>query len=234
VILVLGLVKTALELVPAEIVQDVAVVTSAKLRGKPPQHILLDEALHSKALQTLPNAKNRGRPDIAHRSLLTALDSVLAREGQLELFIHTYSEAIIQITPGTRLPRRIARFLGLMEQLLVSKQVPPKGPPLMQVFQGTLQTYLQEISPTTIYLLSHKGTPTSPSRFTEQLISEEKPVVLVGGFPHDISMPTLTNLVDHQISFDPKPLPTTTIVSMLIHSVEIALNLPMRRFQQQK
>ena len=44
--LVLGLVETALELVPDEIMQDVSVVTSAKLRGKPPHQILLDEALH--------------------------------------------------------------------------------------------------------------------------------------------------------------------------------------------
>ncbi len=232
--LVLGLVETALELVPDEIMQDISVVTSAKLRGKPPHQILLDEALHSKALQTLPDSEKRGRPDIAHRSILTALDSVLAREGQLEVFIHIYSGSIIQIAPGTRLPRRIARFIGLVEQLLVSQRVPIKGPPLMQVHQGPLKTYLQGISPSTIYLLSHSGTPTSPVHFAEQLISEEKPVVLVGGFPHGTPVATLTKLVDHQMSFDPEPLPTTTIVGMLIHSLEIALDLPTQRFQHQK
>ncbi len=232
--LVLGLIETALELVPDEIVKDASVITSAKLRGKLPQHILLDEALHSKVLQTLPDSEKRGRPDIAHRSILTALDSVLAREGRLEVFIHTYCDSIIQIAPGTRLPRRIARFIGLMEQLLVSKRVPIKGPPLMQVHQGPLKTYLQRISPSSIYLLSHSGTPTSPARFAEQLISEEKPVVLVGGFPHGGPVATLTQLVDHQMSFDPEPLPTTTVVGMLIHSLEIVLDLPMQRFQRQK
>ncbi|MFW9984574.1 MAG: 16S rRNA methyltransferase, partial [Candidatus Odinarchaeota archaeon] len=78
--LILGLIDAALELVPVEITSDPAVISTAKSRGKPPDQILLDDALHSKALQQLPDNEKRGRPDIIHRSLLTALDSILARE----------------------------------------------------------------------------------------------------------------------------------------------------------
>lgn len=232
--LILGLIDTALELVPVEIRSDPAVVSNAQSRGKPPEHILLDEALHSKALQQLPDAEKRGRPDIVHRSLLAALDSVLAREGQLEVFVHTYNDAIIEVQPGTRLPRRIARFTGLMEQLLVSNRVPISGNPLMQIRPEPLKAYLEHLKPSRIYLLSPNGTPTPPTQLAQTLLAETKPVVLVGGFAHGEPASTTSKIADHQVSIDPESLPTSTVVGMMIHNVESVLNLTSRRFQQHK
>jgi rRNA small subunit pseudouridine methyltransferase Nep1 len=232
--LILGLIDTALELVPVEITSDPNVVSTAKSRGKSPEHILLDESLHSKALQQLPDAEKRGRPDIVHRSLLTALDSVLAREGQLEVFIHTYNGEIIEVQSGTRLPRRTARFTGLMEQLLVTKRVPVSGNPLLQIRPEPLKAYLEHLKPSKIYLLSPDGTPTPPTQLAQTLLAETKPVVLVGGFAHGEPAPTTSKNADHQVSIDPESLPTSTVVGMIIHSVESVLNLTSRRFQQQK
>ncbi len=232
--LVLGLIETALELVPADLANNIVVVGNAQMRGKPPTQILLDERFHSKALQGLPDAEKRGRPDIAHRSLLVALDSVLAREDQLEVFVQTYSGEIIQITRGTRLPRRIQRFVGLIEQLLLNKRVPPQGEPLLQVIPGDLETFLKELKPSQIVLLSEKGTPMSPTNLAKSLAQETKPLVLVGGFAHGEEKLNLAKLVDRQVSFDPEPLPTSTIVGMLIHSMEQVLDLSTHRFHRSK
>jgi rRNA small subunit pseudouridine methyltransferase Nep1 len=232
--LFLGLIDAALELVPVEITSDPAVVSTAKSRGKPPDQILLDEALHSKALQQLPDNEKRGRPDIIHRSLLTSLDSVLARENQLEVFIHTYSGEIIEVQSDTRLPRRTSRFTGLMEQLLVKKRVPVSGKPLLQIRPEPLKAYLKHFNPSKIFLLSPDGTPTTPTQLAQTLLAESKPVVLVGGFAHGEPSPTSMKFADHQVSIDPEPLPTSTVVGMIIHSVEGVLDLTSRRFQQQK
>lgn len=232
--LVLGLIQTALELIPAHLVNHPVVVDNAQSRGKTPQAMLLDERLHAKALETVPDAKKRGRPDIAHRSLLIALDSVLAKEGQLELFIQTYSGEIIQVKPGTRLPRRIPRFIGLMEQLLVNKRVPIRGEPLLHVVPEALETYLVQLKPSRTILLSEKGPPTTPTQLAQALVKEPRPVVLVGGFAHGDPTEDLLQLVDQQVSFDPEPLPTSTIVGMLIHSVEQVLDLSTQRFRKVK
>lgn len=232
--LILGLIDAALELVPVEIINDPAVVSTAKSRGKPPDQILLDEALHSKALQQLPDNEKRGRPDIIHRSLLTALDSILARENLLEIFVHTYTGEIIEVQSDTRLPRRTTRFIGLMEQLLVNKRVPISGTPLLQIHPEPLQTYLKHLNPSKIFLLSTDGTPTPPTELAQILLAESKPVVLIGGFAHGEPSPTLRKIAHHHVSIDPEPLPTSTVVGMIIHSIEGVLDLTSRRFQQQK
>ncbi len=232
--LILGLLETGLELIPTEIVNNPTILSSAQLRGKTPETMLLDESFHANALHQLPDAEKRGRPDIAHRSLLTALDSVLAREQQLDVFLHTYEGKIITIKPGTRLPRRTPRFVGLIEQLLVHHRVPTQGEALLQIRPGTLETYLQELHPTTTILLSPEGTPQSPLQLAQTLQKEPKPVVFVGGFAHGQVSPAFAPLINQQVSFDPALLPTSTVVGMLIHGYEQALNLTAQRFRQRK
>lgn len=232
--LVLGLIETALELVPTDLANHPTVMNSAQKRGKTPTEVLLDESIHSKALQTLPDAEKRGRPDIAHRSLLVAMDSVLAREDQLEVFLHTYSGEIIQIAKNTRLPRRTPRFVGLMEQLLLNKQVPRQGEPLLKIIPGTLKSYLADLKPSHTVLLSESGTQMAPTQLAKALSNETKPLVLVGGFAHGTPKSTLTELVNRQVSFDPESLPTSTIVGMLVHGMEQVQDLSTRRFQASK
>jgi rRNA small subunit pseudouridine methyltransferase Nep1 len=223
--LLLGLVETSLELIPEEQTRHPAVLRLAKSRGKPPGHLLLDEATLPKIVETLPESEKRGRPDIAHRSLLIALDSVLARKGHLQIFIHTIADQVITITPGTRLPRREPRFVGLMEQLLHSGRVPQSGPPLLELYSGALNQFLNEISPTRTYVLTHSGTPMIPQKFVETLATEPRSLVLVGGFAHGTLSPKITRLASEIVSLNPDSLPTSTIVGMIVHNLETALNL---------
>ena len=228
----IGLIETALELVPKEIANHPVVKNTAQKRGKLATEILLDESIHSKALQTLVDADKRGRPDVVHRGLLVALDSVLARANHLEIFVHTYSGAIIEIAPNTRLPRRMHRFVGLMEQLLLTKRVPAKGDPLLQIIPRSLETYLTDLKPSQTILLSEKGTPMSPTELATTLSKEAKPLVLVGGFAHGVPTSSIVEMVDQQVSLDPDLLPVSTIVGMLVHSMEEVLNLSTRRFKE--
>ncbi|MFX1245652.1 MAG: 16S rRNA methyltransferase [Promethearchaeota archaeon] len=223
--LLLGLVETSLELVSEEMVQHSSVLRTAKARGKEPAHLLLDEAVFPKVVQALSTSEKRGRPDIAHRSLLIALDSVLAQNEQLQVFVHTIADQVIQIRPGTRLPRREARFVGLIEQLLQAGRVPQSGSPLLELYAGTLEKYLNELTPSRTIVLTPTGTPMTPLALAKTLVSEARPLVLVGGFAHGELSTRITDLANETVSLHPEFLPTSTIVGMIIHNLETALNL---------
>jgi rRNA small subunit pseudouridine methyltransferase Nep1 len=163
-----------------------------------------------------------------------ALDSVLAKAQQLEVFVHTITGEIMQITTGTRLPRRTQRFVGLMEQLLLNKRVPLKGDPLLQIVPGNLETYLKSLEPSQTFLLSVEGTRMSPTQLAKTLVNETKPVVLMGGFAHGKVNSRVLEFVDQQVSIDPELLAASTTVGMLVHSVEGILDLSSRRFGEAK
>jgi rRNA small subunit pseudouridine methyltransferase Nep1 len=223
--LLLGLVETSLELIPEDQLRHPSVLRLAKTRGKPPSQLLLDEATLPQVVAGLSEPAKHGRPDIAHRSLLLALDSVLARTGHLQVFVHTVTDHVITIKPETRLPRREPRFVGLIEQLLHTGCVPQSGSPLLELYSGSLDQYLHEITPTRTYLLTHTGTPMTPPEFTQILAGEPRPLVLVGGFAHGMLSPRITQLASEKVSLHPDPLPTSTVVGIIVHNLETILKV---------
>jgi len=231
---ILGLVEASLELVPETIAQDSIVVSAAKARGKIPSHTLLDESIYKVILENLPYREKRGRPDIVHRALLTALDSVFSREAELHLFVHTIAGKIFEVNQRTRLPRRYNRFVGLMEQLLLKKPLPSKENPLLQLYDDSLAEYVQLLRPTQTFLLSEDGQPISPPELAQLIIDEHKPMVLVGGFAHGTFASEITQLADQKVCLDPDPLPTSTVIGMLLHTLENTLNLSKQRFSKIK
>lgn len=232
--LILGLVEAALELVPETIAHDSTVVAAARARRKVPRQTLLDESVHHMVMQNLPNRERRGRPDIVHRSLLTALDSVFAREAELQLFVHTYTGQIFEVNQRTRLPRRYNRFVGLMEQLLLKKTLPAQGNPLLQLHDGPIAQYVQLLQPTRTFLLAEDGQSISPVELAQLIIDEAKPMVLAGGFAHGTITSEIVQLADQKVCLDPESLPTSTTIGMLLHTLEITLNLTEQRFSKAK
>jgi rRNA small subunit pseudouridine methyltransferase Nep1 len=232
--LILGIVEAALELIPEMITHDSTVIAAAKSRRKVPRQTLLDEAIHHSALQKLPNKEKRGRPDIVHRALLTTLDSVYARELELQIFVHTITGQILEVNQQTRLPRRYNRFVGLMEQLLLEKILPTKGPPLIQLHAEPLVQYLELLQPTQTFLLVKDGKSMSPLELAQLLKNEAKPMVLVGGFAHGAIASEISKLADQKVSFDPESLPASTVIGMLLHTLENTLNLTEQRFSKEK
>ncbi len=227
--LILGIIEAAIELVPEEITSHPSVIEAAQSRRKKPHHLLLDEAVHYPAMQNLRNREKRGRPDLIHRALLTALDSILAQEGQLQLFLHTFNGQIIEVNSTIRLPRRFARFTGLIEQLFLNQRVPPEGTPLLQLSPSSLEAYIQHLQPSCTFLITEKGIPTTPQSFAQTLSEEARPLILVGGFAHGEFSSTTKVLSDNHISLDPTPLSTSTIIGMLLYNLETVLQLSKKR-----
>ena len=226
-ILILG--ESALETVPEEIAHRPSVTRHATRRGKRAVETLLDRSYHHSAMRTLENAAKRGRPDIAHFTLLEALGSPLNREGLLRTYVHTLDERVISVSPQIRLPRNYDRFVGLIEQLFQTGRIPPEGAVLLEVKKQTLIELVEEINPTCLVALTVKGVPRTSDQLAEALTREERPVVLIGGFPHSHFTEKTLRLASELVAVDPEPLEAWTVASRVISSFERAVGLPEKR-----
>lgn len=149
--------EASLELVPRELTRHPSVYKPAWRRGKKPEETLLDASLHHQAMRSkeLEDAGKRGRPDIVHVILLEATSNPLVEKGVMEVYVHTIADYVLHIKPGTRLPRNYNRFVGLMEQLLTTGQVPPDAEePLITARPLTLASLLRQLRPEAVVLYS--------------------------------------------------------------------------------
>jgi len=218
--LILVLLETALELVPPAIASHPSVIKSAKRRGKSPSEILLDVSLHYHAMKNLEKRHKRGRPDIAHISLLEALESPLNKANYLKIAIHTIEGHAIFIDPSTRIPRNYNRFIGLVEQLFREGKIPPKSSkPLIYIKTTTLIRLLEELGAQGLILLREVCEKKPLGEIVKTAIIE-KMAIGIGGFPHgDFDESTIAH-ANLCYSIYEKPLTTFIVVSRVISSAE--------------
>ncbi len=218
--LILVLLETALELVPPSIANHPSVVKTAKRRGKSPSEILLDVSLHYHAMKNLENRHKRGRPDIAHMSLLEITESPLNKVEYLRAAVHTIEGHAVFIDPSTRIPRNYSRFVGLMEQLFKEGKVPPGSEkPLMYIKTTTLTRLLEELGARGLVLLRETCERKSVSDIVKTAIAE-KLAIGIGGFPHGDFEESTIKHADQCYSVYDKPLATFIVVSRVISSAE--------------
>lgn len=212
--------ETALELVPREILLHPSVRRNAKRRKKAAEETLLDRSLHHYAMDRLPKAEKRGRPDILHVCLLLAMGSPLNRMGKLSVSINTINNFAIEVDPATRPPRDCIRFNSLMEQLLINGAVPLEGEPLMRVHRDTLREQVKKIAPSKTIALSSHGEPSSFEKVAGIMIEEKNPAVFVGAYPAGPMSDEVLGLADEVYSVYPESLEAWTVTSRIIYEYE--------------
>lgn len=233
-LLTLILAESAIELIPREIWDHPTIKSFSKRRGKPPRLLLLDKSYHYFAMKKLPNSERRGRPDIVHFCLLEALGSPLNKEGLLKVYVHTIDDHIIYVEPETRLPKNYNRFVGLIEDLFEHGCVPPSGKPLLSIEAGSLSDLIGVLKPTYTIIFERCGAPMSFEEVASRLAGEERPLVLVGGFPHGEFSEGTMKLANEVVCVDPEVLETWIIVSRIIYEYERAIGLPRKRLERIK
>jgi rRNA small subunit pseudouridine methyltransferase Nep1 len=194
--------EAALELVPRELWGHPAVYKSARKRRKRPGEILLDRSLHHQAMQKLPAAHRRGRPDIVHIELLEALESPLARRGFIRVYVHTISDYVIIIKNSTRLPRNYNRFVGLIEQLFAEGRVPPGSEdPLMLVkpmnIRNLVNSIRQNANSCKVVAIDENGIQRRFRDIAQDIAARECSIVLVKGFTNDTFSSTVLGIADN-------------------------------------
>lgn len=233
-LLTLILAESAIELIPREIWDHPTIKSFSKRRGKPPGLLLLDKSYHYFAMKKLPNSERRGRPDIVHFCLLEALGSPLNKEELLKVYVHTINDHIIHVEPETRLPKNYNRFVGLIEDLFEHGCVPPSGKPLLSIKVGSLPDLMEVLKPTYTVIFEKGGVPMSFEEVASRLAGEERPVVLVGGFPHGGFSEGAMKLADEVACVDPEVLEAWIVVSRIIYEYERVIGLPRRRLERVK
>jgi rRNA small subunit pseudouridine methyltransferase Nep1 len=215
--------ETSLELVPNEILMHPSVKRNAKRRKRAPQETLLDRSLHHYAMDRLPNAEKRGRPDILHFCLLLAMGSPLNRMGKLKVEANTVNGFRIEVDPATRPPRDCLRFNNLMEQLLINGAVPLEGEPLMRVSRSTLPDQMRKINPSRTIALSNHGKESSFEKVASLLSKETSPAVFIGAYPTGPMKSEVLDLADEVYSVYPESLEAWTVTSRIIYEYEKTL-----------
>ena len=226
--LTLVLVESSIELVPNEIAGHPSVRAQAVRKQKDPIELILDQSYHHAAILKLGHPAGRGRPDIAHFSLLTALGSPLNLDQKLQCFIHTRDDQVITVDPSARLPRNTDRFTSLLEQLYEEKVVPKIGTPLMSMKKQTIQGLLRQLPADLIVALTVNGSPMEMSAVAGELSRAENPVLLVGGFPVGDFSPSTVRSSSRQYRIDRRQLEAWTVVGRAIYDYEKSIGL--RRF----
>ncbi|MEM3828028.1 MAG: hypothetical protein QXP36_02260, partial [Conexivisphaerales archaeon] len=151
------LAETALETIPLEISGDKIIVNYCKKRKKKPSEVLLDQSYHHKAILQLKDHEKRGRPDIAHFSLLEATSIPLYFENKITVYVHTLDDRIIEVGTNVRLPRVYERFVGLIEKLYSENIIKGGEKVLLKLYKGTLKELLSKIKPSIVIGLSRLG-----------------------------------------------------------------------------
>lgn len=206
-----------LETVPPEMADHRIVKWQARKRGRRPTEIILNSSLHHQAMLKLADRERRGRPDIVHFCLLTALDSPLNMEGLMRVYVHTRHDRVIRVDPSTNLPRMYHRFEGLMEQLFLTGAVPPDRP-LLTIEHKTLSDLVNEIG-CRGFVMTEKGRRKKICELFEGL-GEEDVFVVVGGFPHGDFLSDVSSLNAELVSIYDKPLTAPTVVARVISAFE--------------
>jgi len=223
--LVIVIVEAAVELVPEELWDHPSVRAYAARRDKKPGEILLDRSYHHAAMKKISEAEKRGRPDIAHFTLLEILGSPLNKRGLVEVYLQARSGHIIWVNSETRLPRVYDRFKGLIEKLYKAPVVEADGKVLLKLEEASLKDLLEEVNPDLRILLSEKGELMKWSRLGELITSARKPLVMIGGFPHGDFHKSTYELADLVVSIWPEALEAWITASRITSIIEHALGI---------
>ena len=225
------LVESALEPVPQEICNHIAVRNHAKRRGKPFNFTILDRSIHHSAMKNLKEKSKRGRPDIVHFNLLEALGSPLNKENLLRIYIHTYNGNIISVNPETRLPKNYSRFLGLLEQIFEYKRVPVNSKPLLVLEDKTLNDLMNIVKPSYTIAFSRTGKSMTIKEIMAKFSKEKNLTILIGGFPKGEFTAKTASLADETISVDFESLESWILTSRLIYEYECNISIPNKRIK---
>lgn len=214
-----------LELIPQEITGHQIIARYAKQKGKPAPKLLLNSSIHHAAMASLTEGRRRGRPDITHLILLVALESILNKQGQLRIWIHTRNDEVITVSPETRIMRNEDRFAGLLEQLFDKGSVPDPEKPLLSLKKQTLAQLLQEIRSDHVFACDSTGTRTWLTAYFHDLNGQHKENVtaIIGGFPSGPYHTDLSKLVNETISIYPETLAAWTVTAEVLVSFEHAI-----------
>ncbi len=225
------LADSSLELIPRPLHNDPIIKKYALRKRKPPSELILDATYHYKPINKsdLPDKHKRGRPDIVHRALLTILDSQLAVDFNVDIYVHTIDNKLIWINPNARLPRHYARFIGLMETLLTKKEIIDKKTrtALLKIIPMHLREIIVAYDKYIVIGFSRLGKLVPDlDLFTTDIVrkalrDKKKALInVIGCFPSGHFSNTVRDIIDVLVAISTRSLTTSYTLCKVINSYE--------------
>lgn len=214
------LAETALETIPSEIRDDKIIVNYCKKKKKKLSEVLLDQSYHHRAILRLKDHEKRGRPDIAHFSLLEATNIPLYFENKIIVYVHTIDDKIIEIRENVRLPRVYERFVGLIEKLYSENVIRGEKKILLNLYKGTLKDLLSKIKPSIVIGLSRLGKESNFKNVALFGLKFERPVFIVGGFAKGTFKDENRLLMNQIFSISKYSLDAHIVTARLLYELE--------------
>ncbi len=168
-----------LETIPENMRNDYTIKKMASKFHKDPSLMILDSNyMHTSIDKYFPGkSTRRGRPDIVYIFLQMAMESILNKNGLLEIYVHTRNNLVISINPQVNLPKSYNRFIGLMEDLFKKKVISNNDKVLLSIKSQNLIDFLESLDGESI-LMSPKGKETS----IHDIVQKRDINVIIGGF----------------------------------------------------
>ena len=212
------LAESALELVPLVIEDHPSVISHAKKLGKHSSDILLDNSWHFAAMKGIENEIKRGRPDIAHFSILESTTIPLYLQNKLNLFVHTIDDKVIRFGKNVHLPKSYHRFQGVIEKLYQEKKIMTKNELLLDIKEQTFSELIDEIHPSKIIGFSTEGELTSFEKIASKIADDS--CIVIGGFQKGHFSDTIQNKITDLYSVGNESLEGHVVVSRILYEYE--------------
>lgn len=166
------------------------------------------------------------RPDICHQELLALLDSPLNKSGNLQIYIRTSQNVLIELHPSVRIPRTYKRFAGLMVQLLHKMKIKAadNGTTLMKVIKNPFSQHLPV--GTHVYGMSCQGLLYSPAGLTKALIplspdeGENQVCFIIGAMAAGHVTVEDHPYIEKMFSISDYPLSGATAINRILGAIE--------------
>ena len=214
----LVLAESSLELVPPKLQSHPSVVSHARRQHKKPSEILLDNSWHFVAMRKIKNEIKRGRPDLAHISILAATDTPLYQKNRVGIYVHTTGDRVIALGTNVRIPKSYHRFAGLVEKLFKEGSIQAKEGTLLKLDKKTFPEIVEELSPSKVVGLSTEGEPKS----FEEIISllDDQACIVVGAFQKGHFSEPVQNKIEHLYSVGDMSYDAHVVISRLLYEYE--------------
>lgn len=169
-----------------------------------------------------PSELRRGRPDIVHHFLMTALDSIPNIEGGLRVIIHTRNNEAIRIAPHTRLPKNYNRFVSLMEQLFAVGRIPPNADETLMTLERNVKlANLVKYQKGKVAILSPGGNPVDVGEYVSEHAGGDL-VCIIGGFSDGDFISNIDEIPGDKISIYKGELKVWTVAAEILANWRLA------------
>ncbi len=219
---VLVIEEASLEIVPPELRHSREVAGVRSKFGVRPELQILDRNFHSRAMTSLKgDSQKRGRPDVVHFALLDATSTPLFRKDKVLIMIHTIHNDTIELESGTRPPRTLQRFCGVMAKILSGSSGQEESKLFSFKRNQTFDELLQTLEIESCIGLTKKSMLATLSDEAALAISENKRTAwIVGGFPRGNFLPKVEMHCNKLISISELSLPAHVVTARLCYEIE--------------